>query len=62
MQWLNQVHMRSDQPLRTTLARMRHEHCRSRAARAVLVSGAKGISSLPVWRIDFKGKWHLEPY
>ena len=45
MQWINQVHMpRSDQPLRDILARMRHEHCGGRAARAELVSGTEAAS------------------
>ena len=39
VQWINQVHMpRSDQLLRDILARMRHEHCGGRAAKAELAS------------------------
>jgi hypothetical protein len=42
---INQAHMpRSDQPLRTILARMRHEHCGGRAAKAELLTGVRGVS------------------
>jgi hypothetical protein len=42
---------RSEQPLRTILARMRHEHCGGRAAKAELRTAVDGVSSRPVRRI-----------
>ena len=56
VQWINQVHMpRSEQPLRTLLARMRHEGCGGRAAKAELRTGTEAASSGPVRRIVLRG-------
>jgi hypothetical protein len=45
VQWINQAHMpRSDLPLRTILARMRHEHCGGRAAKAELLTGTEAAA------------------
>jgi hypothetical protein len=51
-----QAHMmRSALPLRTILARMRHEHCGGRAAKAELLTGTEAVSSGPVRRIVLRG-------
>jgi hypothetical protein len=42
---------RSDLPLRTILARMRHEHCGGRPAKAELLTGTEAASSGSVRRI-----------
>jgi hypothetical protein len=42
---------RSDLPLRTILARMRHERCGGRPAKAELLTGTEAASSGPVRRI-----------
>jgi hypothetical protein len=56
VQWINQVHMpRSEQPLRTLLARMRHEGCGGRVAKAELRTGTEAASSGPVRRIVLRG-------
>jgi hypothetical protein len=56
VQWINQAHMpRSELPLRTILARMRHEHCGGRAAKAELLTGAEAAASGPVRRIVLRG-------
>jgi hypothetical protein len=45
---INELHLpRSDLPLRTILARMRHEHCGGKAAKAELLTGVQGVSRLP---------------
>jgi hypothetical protein len=49
VQWINQAHMpRSERPLRIILARMRHEHCGGRAAKAELLTSVGGVSRRPV--------------
>jgi hypothetical protein len=40
-----------DLPLRTILARMRHDGCGGLPARAELLTGIEGVSSRPVRRI-----------
>jgi hypothetical protein len=47
--------LRSDLPLRTILARMRHEHCGGRAAKAELLTGVEGVNSRPVRKIASRG-------
>jgi hypothetical protein len=55
-QMVKQAHMpRSELPLRTTLARMRHEHCGGRPAKAELLTGTDAASSGPVRRIVLRG-------
>jgi hypothetical protein len=44
-----------EQPLRTILARMRHEHCGGRAAKAELLTGAEAAASGLVRRIVLRG-------
>jgi hypothetical protein len=49
---VNEVHFtRNGLPLRTILARMRHESCGGRVAKAELLTGIEGASSRPVRRI-----------
>ena len=53
---INQAHMpRSNLLLRTILARMRHEHCGGRAAKAELLTGSEAAPSAPVRRIVLRG-------
>jgi hypothetical protein len=55
---LNEVHATTGQqlmPQRVILARMRHEHCDGRAARAELRTGTEAASSGPVRRIVLRG-------
>ncbi len=42
-------------PLRDLLARMRHDGCGGRPARAELLTGIDGVSSRPVRRIVLMG-------
>jgi hypothetical protein len=52
VQWLNQAHMpQSEVPLRTMLARMRHEHRGGRPAKVELLTGGDAASARPVRRI-----------
>jgi len=49
---VNEAHARwRDRTLRAILARMRHDGCGSRAAKAELLTGIEGASSRPVRRI-----------
>jgi len=42
---------RGDMPIRTILARMRHDGCGGRAGKAELLSGIEGVSRRPVRKI-----------
>ena len=56
VQWINQVHMqRNDRLLRDILARMRHDGCGGRAAKAELRTGTEAASNGPVRRIALRG-------
>ena len=44
-----------DRPLRDIIARMRHDGCGGRVAKAELLTGIEGVSSLPVRRIALLG-------
>jgi hypothetical protein len=47
---------RNGLPLRTILARMRHDGCGSREAKAELLTGIEGASSRPVRRIVVRAR------
>jgi hypothetical protein len=54
VQMVNEAHTtgrRRDMPLRTLLARMRHDGCGGLAGKAELLSGIEGVSSRPVRKI-----------
>jgi hypothetical protein len=54
-QMVNQAHMaQSDLSLREILARMRHDRCGGRAAKAELLTGVEGVSSRPVRKIALR--------
>ena len=56
VQLVNQIHVPHDQLLiRQILARMRHDGCGGRAAKAELLTGVQGVSSRPVRRIVLLG-------
>ena len=44
-----------DRTLRDIIARMRHDGCGGRAAKADLLTGVEGVSSRPVWKIVLMG-------
>ena len=51
-QTVNQIHVPHDRLLiRQILARMRHDGCGGRAAKAELLTGVEGVSSRPVRKI-----------
>ena len=51
-QMVNQIHVPHDRLLiRQILARMRHDGCGGRAAKAELLTGVQGVSSRPVRKI-----------
>jgi hypothetical protein len=55
VQLINEIHMpRRDLPLRTIIARMRHDRCGGRPAKVELLTGVEGASSGPVRRIVLK--------
>ena len=56
VQLVNQIHVPHDGLLiRQILARMRHDGCGGRAAKAELLTGVEGVSSRPVRRIVLLG-------
>jgi hypothetical protein len=56
VQMVNEVHFtRGYLPLRTIIARMRHDGCGGRAGKAELLTGIEGVSSRPVRKIVLLG-------
>ena len=52
VQLINQIHVPHDElPIRQILARMRHDGCGGRAAKAELLTGVEGVSNRPVRKI-----------
>ena len=47
----NEVHSRSDLPIRDIIEKMRHDGCGGRAEKVELLTGIEGVSSRPVRRI-----------
>ena len=56
MQLVNQIHVPHDElPSRQILARIRHDGCGGRTAKAELLTGVEGVSSRPVRKIVLPG-------
>jgi hypothetical protein len=56
VQLINEIDMpRRNLPIRTILARMRHDGCGGRALKAELLTGTEAASSGPVRRIVLRG-------